>query len=126
MPTSYDIESSSKKQTARQQGGTIQSFLDENDARCGTPRRNASAGRTSPFLVLFERGAPNEWLEAPRVVEQSWQSFPASARIWDYKKPEFNKGKVRIENLSCLVSGMNHMKMTVCSSIEWGPVEILI
>ena len=124
MPTSYDIESSSKDKQPASKGGTIQSFLDETMLAAAHRGATLLQGVHHQFKVKFERGAPNEWLEAPRVVEQSWQSFPASARIWDYKKPEFNKGKVRIENLSCLVSGMNHMKMTVCSSIEWGPVEI--
>jgi hypothetical protein len=46
-----------------------------------------------------------------------------TAPIWHYTEPAINDGKVRVENLTCLVSGMDYMQHTVCESIEWCPVS---
>ncbi|MBC8167845.1 MAG: hypothetical protein H7Y20_18495, partial [Bryobacteraceae bacterium] len=43
--------------------------------------------------------------------------------IWHYTEPTITGGKVEVKDLTCLVSGMEYMRHTVCDSIEWGPLS---
>lgn len=71
---------------------------------------------SEPPKVAFMRTGPGGVLDP-------YADTPNSVPIWHYDQPQVN-GKVRLENLTALVSGMHYEKMTVCDSIEWGPVSI--
>ena len=75
-------------------------------------------------------GAPNgekplvwgKWPDAPPQPEQD-PIDTRKASIWHFTEPTIADGTVTIQNLTCLVRGMEYKSLTVCESVEWGPVS---